>query len=97
MKIYRFNEFDAIDESLPNKNTIDQLKMVRKLSKGTDIGDRISDMNREGENLHYMHNAIDNGIESSRILRNQIKTLCHHGMLKMWIHLVRNIKNKRRI
>jgi hypothetical protein len=23
--------------------------MVRKLSKGTDIGDRISDMNREGE------------------------------------------------
>jgi hypothetical protein len=24
---------------LPNKNTIDQLKMVRKLSKGTDIGD----------------------------------------------------------
>jgi hypothetical protein len=30
------------------KNTIDQLKMVRKLSKGTDIGDRISDMNREG-------------------------------------------------
>jgi hypothetical protein len=33
--------------SLPNKNTIDQLKMVRKLSKGTDIGDRISDMNRE--------------------------------------------------
>jgi hypothetical protein len=81
MKIYRFNEFDAIDESLPNKNTIDQLKMVRKLSKGTDIGD-ISDMNRE-ENLHYMHNAIDNGIESSRILRNQIKTLCHHGMLKM--------------
>jgi hypothetical protein len=42
-----------------------------------------------------MHNAIDNGIESSRILRNQIKTLCHHGMLKMWIHLVRNIKNKK--
>jgi hypothetical protein len=64
MKIHRFNEFDAIDESLPNKNTIDQLKMVRKLSKGTDIGDRISDMNKEGENLHYMHNAIDSGIES---------------------------------
>jgi hypothetical protein len=21
-------------------------------------------MNREGKNLHYMHNAIDNGIES---------------------------------
>jgi hypothetical protein len=67
--------------------------MVRKLSKGTDIGDRISDMNREGENLHYMHNAIDNGIESSRILRNQIKTLCHHGMLKMWIHYKKKKKN----
>jgi hypothetical protein len=32
MKIYRFNEFDAIDESLPNKNTIDQL-MIENFPK----------------------------------------------------------------
>jgi hypothetical protein len=56
------------------------IKDGQKTFKGTDIG-RISDMNREVR-IYYMHNAIDNGIESSRILRNQIKTLCHHGMLK---------------
>lgn len=48
--------------ALPQEYNIDQLNRVRKLSKGTDIGDRISDM--EGSNLHYMRNPIDTGIES---------------------------------
>ena len=64
MKILKFNEFEIIEEGLPNQRTVDQLKMVRKLSKGIDIGDRISDMNKEGGNLQYIQNPIDSGIES---------------------------------
>jgi hypothetical protein len=62
--ITEFSEFSKISESLVQKRSLDQLKMVRKLSKSTDIGDRISDMNDEGANLHYMKNAIDDGVET---------------------------------
>jgi len=51
-------------ESLAQQHTVDQLKMVRKISKGTDIGDRISDMNKQGANIQYISNPIDTGIES---------------------------------
>jgi hypothetical protein len=53
-------------ESLPQQNTVDQLKMVRKLSKGTDIGDKISNMNKQGANIQYIRNPIDTGIESTQ-------------------------------
>ena len=56
--------FSEINESLPRQHTVDQLKRLRKLTKGTDIGDRISDMNKEGANIQYIHNPIDTGIES---------------------------------
>lgn len=62
MKIYKFDEF--ILESLPRKSTVDQLNKLRKLTKGTDIGDRISDMNKQGANIQYIQNPIDTGIES---------------------------------
>jgi len=55
-----------IDESLPQDHTIDQLKMVRKKSRGTDIGDKISDMNKQGANIQYLRNPIDTGIESTQ-------------------------------
>jgi hypothetical protein len=32
--------------------------------KGIDIGDRISDLNKQGANISYMRNPIDSGIES---------------------------------
>lgn len=57
-------DFEILNESLPRDKSVEQMEMVRKLSKGIDIGDRISDMNDEGANMHYMHNAIDKGIES---------------------------------
>ena len=38
-------------ESLPSQKTVDQLKALRRLTKGIDIGDRISDMNKQGSNL----------------------------------------------
>lgn len=60
--ILHFNEF--ILESLPQQKSVDQLKMVRNLSKGIDIGDRIPDLMKQGANIHYNRNVIDSGIES---------------------------------
>ena len=63
MKILRFEEFE-INESLPNEKTVNQLKKVMKQSARTDIGNRISDLNKQGANIHYMQNPIETGIES---------------------------------
>jgi len=61
-------DFDRINkevyESLPNQRSVDQLERVMKISAKTDIGNRISDMNKQGANIHYIQNPIDNGIES---------------------------------
>lgn len=64
MKILRFEEFEMTNEALPNKKSVDQLRKVMKMSAKTDIGNRISDMNKQGANLHYMQNPIETGIES---------------------------------
>ena len=64
MKILRFEDFEMTNESLPNKKTVDQLKRVMKMSARTDIGNRISDMNKQGANIQYIQNPIDSGIES---------------------------------
>lgn len=64
MKILRFEEFEMTNEALPNKKSVDQLKKVMKMSTKTDIGNRISDMNKQGANIHYIQNPIDTGIES---------------------------------
>ena len=61
MKILKFNQYT---ESLVSDKTIEQLKKVRKASKGTDIGDRISDMNTEGANIINMKNPLDDTIET---------------------------------
>jgi hypothetical protein len=34
------------------------------MSAKTDIGNRISDMNKQGSNIQYIQNPIDSGIES---------------------------------
>jgi hypothetical protein len=64
MKILRFEEFDGVNESLPRQHTVDQWNKLRKMTKGVDIGDRISDMNNQGANIQYIQNPIDSGIES---------------------------------
>ncbi len=67
IKILRYSELtkdNTLNESLPQQHSIDQLNMVRKISKGTDIGDRITDMNKEGANLDYIQNPIDTGVQS---------------------------------
>jgi hypothetical protein len=66
----QFNEDGTIDvisetnESLPREQSVDQLKKVMKQSARTDIGNRISDMNKQGANIQYIQNPIDSGIES---------------------------------
>jgi hypothetical protein len=66
----QFNEDGTIDvvietnESLPRQQTVDQLKRVMKISSKTDIGNRISNMNKQGANIQYIQNPIDSGIES---------------------------------
>lgn len=53
-----------LNESLPNQRSVDQLERVMKISAKTDIGNRISDMNKQGANIHYIQNPIETGIES---------------------------------
>jgi hypothetical protein len=60
-KILRFS--DMLKESLPHKKSVDQLEKIRKLSKGTDIGDKVSPKEKEMANLYYFDNPIDTGIE----------------------------------
>ena len=66
-------------ECLPNEKSIKQLEMVAKLSKKTDIGNRISDMNKEGANIHWIQNPIETGIESredyEKIIEGKMKHL----------------------
>jgi len=64
MKILKFNEFEVTNEALPNEETVKQLKRVMKKSAKTDIGNRISDMEKQGANIQYIQNPIDTGIES---------------------------------
>ncbi len=62
MDILKFDEF--ITESLPRERTVKQWQKLRKMTKGIDIGDRISDMNKQGANINYIQNPVDTGIES---------------------------------
>jgi hypothetical protein len=56
--------FNQLNENLPRQSTVNQLKKLRKITKGVDIGDKISDMNKQGANIQYISNPIDTGIES---------------------------------
>lgn len=58
------DNIDGVNESLPRQRTVDQLKALRKMTKGSDIGDRISDLTKQGSNIQYAQNPLDSGIES---------------------------------
>jgi hypothetical protein len=84
----QFNEDGTIDivtetnESLPRQQTVDQLKRVMKISAKTDIGNRISDMNKQGANVQYIQNPIDSGIESYEDFEKKNKTFVPSWNLK---------------
>ena len=62
MYILRFEEL--VEGALPREETtVRQLKELDKISKKTDIGRRISDMNKQGANIQYIRNPVDS-IES---------------------------------
>ena len=54
----------GLKESLPRERTVQQWNKLRKMTKGVDIGDRVSDMNKQGANIQYIQNPVDTGIES---------------------------------
>lgn len=56
--------YSILEGALPRESTVKQLEKIRKKTKGVDIGDRISDMSKQGANIAYIHNAIDKGVES---------------------------------
>jgi hypothetical protein len=55
--------FKKFEGSLPRKETIEQLKKLRKKTKGIDIGDRTNGTNKSA-NINWKRNPIDTGIES---------------------------------
>lgn len=68
--------------ALPQQHTVDQLNKVRKISKKTDIGDKISDMNKQGANIQYVRNPIDSGIESYQDFEKKNKKFQSNWNLK---------------
>lgn len=97
----KFNEDGSIElsngpltneEALPRQSTVDQLKRIRKISKGTDIGDRISDMNKQGANIDYIHNPVDTGIESYEDFQKKNKKFIPSWNFK---HLISPFSNKK--
>ena len=54
-------------ESLPQQTTVEQLKKIKATMNkeiGGDIGDKISDMNKQGANIDFIRNPVETGIES---------------------------------
>ena len=90
-RIKRFEEYNKIDESLPRQGSVDQLKKLRKLTKGKDIGDRITDMNKEGGNIQYIRNPIDN-VESYEDFEKRNKSFTPSWNLK---HMINPYKEKK--
>lgn len=91
MRILKFSEFDIINEALPRHDSIKQLKRVMKMSAKTDIGNRISDMNKQGANIHYIQNPIETGIESYEDFEKHNKSFIPSWNLK---HLLSPFKEK---
>jgi len=83
-----FNQDGTIDvatstnESLPRQRTVDQWEKLRKMTKGVDIGDRISDMNKQGANIQYIQNPVDSGIESYEDFEKKNKSFVPSWNLK---------------
>lgn len=94
MKILRFDEFEMTNEALPNQHTVNQLEKVMKVSAKTDIGNRISDMNKQGANIQYIQNPIDTGIESREDYEEHNKGFVSNWNLKGMLGPFKGKNNK---
>jgi len=69
--IMRFSEFN--EGALPRQQTVNQLKRLRKATKGIDIGDRVPNLKKQGANIHFDRNPVDSGVESYEDFEKQNK------------------------
>jgi hypothetical protein len=69
--IMRFSEFN--EGALPRQETVNQLKRLRKATKGIDIGDRVPNLKKQGANIHFDRNPVDSGVESYEDFEKQNK------------------------
>lgn len=101
----KFNEdgtievvYEKTNESLPRQQTVDQLKKLRAMTRGVDIGDRISDMNKQGANIQYIQNPVDSGIESYEDFEKKNKSFVPSWNLKHllspWSHQKKTTKSE---
>ena len=58
------SDVDSTNESMVQSNSMAQLRMVRRLSKSDDIGDRTANIGANLPNSTYIHNPIDTGVET---------------------------------
>lgn len=86
------SKLELNEGALPRESSVDQLKKVRKLAKGIDIGDRVPDLKKQGANIHYYQNPIDTGIESYEDFEKKNKKFIPSWNLK---HLISPFKEKR--
>lgn len=80
IKIKKFKDLN--EGALPRKRSVDQLKKLRKLTKGIDIGDRVPDLKKQGANIHLYQNPIDTGIESYEDFEKKNKKFVPNWNLK---------------
>ena len=71
----KIKRVEVTNENLPQQSTVNQLKKLRKSTKGVTIDDKISDMNKQGANIQYIRNPIDSGIESYQDYQSNNKNL----------------------
>lgn len=89
-----FFSTEQVNESLPRQRSVDQLKRVMKLSDKTDIGNRISDMNKQGANIQYIRNPIKTGIESFEDFESKNKKFISSWNAMGLINPYKNKSNK---
>lgn len=90
-----FSEISKTNESLPREQTVKQWQKLRKMTKGVDIGDRVSDMNKQGANIQYIQNPVDTGIESYEDFEKKNKSFVPSWNLKGMLSPYRKNKIKR--
>lgn len=76
--------------ALPREGTVRQLKELRRKTRGIDIGDRISDMSKQGANISYTRNPIDTGIQSMEDYWRSNKKFVPNKHLKPFRHFKRS-------
>ena len=83
---------EGFKEALIRQRSLDQLKKLRKMTKGIDIADRIPDLQKQGANIHYSRNAVDSGIESYEDFQSHNKKFVPSWNLK---HLTSPFKGEK--